>query len=66
MQPWNEPLILSAAGPSPRGVPPTYSLDTFIVLLSADGPNFISTGVVSSNWTERILKGKRRKVKEKL
>ena len=56
IQPWNELLILSMGVPSPSGMPPTYRLDTFIVLLSADGPNFISTGVVSSTWTVTTLK----------
>lgn len=42
-----------------------YSLDMFIVLFFVDGFNFIFIGVVLFNWIERILKGKRRKVKEK-
>lgn len=63
IQPWNDFLILSTDVPSPSGIPPTYRLDTFIALLSAEGTNFISTGFVSSIWTVITLKGQRRKEK---
>lgn len=56
IQPWNDLLIWSTAAPSPSGTPPMYRLDTLIVMLSAKGPKFISTGFVSSSWTVIILK----------
>lgn len=61
IQPWNDLLVVSSDVPSPSGIPPMYRLDIFIVLLSTNGPNFISTGLFSSNWTVIILKVQQRK-----
>lgn len=61
IQPWNEVLILSIGVLLSAGRPPTYRLAISIVLPSAEGPNFISTGLPSSSCMVITLPDQKRK-----
>ena len=61
IQPWKEVLILSIGVPLSIGSPPTYKLAMSIVLPSANGPNFISTGLLSSICMVMTLPDEKRK-----
>lgn len=61
IQPWKEVLILSIGVPLSIGSPPMYKLAMSIVLPSANGPNFISTGLLSSICMVMTLSDEKRK-----